>query len=59
MVVDVEDGESKFTASRGDVVAIPPWWRHRVTASQDAVVLRASDEPLLRHLHLYREESNG
>ncbi len=58
-VEDVEDGASTFTASRGDVVAIPPWWRHRVTAGEDAVVLRASDEPLLRHLRLYREEISG
>ncbi len=49
------DGES-FTWSRGDVVAAPAWRPHSHRASGDAVLLRVSDEALLRPLDLLRRE---
>ena len=49
------DGES-FAWSRGDVVAVPAWRPHSHRADSDAVLLRVSDEALLRPLALLREE---
>lgn len=49
------DGES-FTWSRGDVVAVPAWRPHSHRADGDAVLLRVSDEALLRPLALLRED---
>ena len=49
------DGES-FTWSRGDVLAVPSWRPHSRKASTEAVLLRVSDEALLRPLALLREE---
>jgi gentisate 1,2-dioxygenase len=50
----VIDGES-FTWSRGDVLAVPAWRPHSHEASTDAILLRVSDEALLRPLALLRE----
>ncbi len=44
-----------FAWSRGDVVACPAWRPHSHRASEDSILLRASDEPLLRPLDLLRE----
>lgn len=51
--VSLIDGES-FAWSRGDVIAVPAWRSHSHCASQDAVLLRVSDEPVLRKLNLLR-----
>ena len=42
--------------TRGDVVAVPAWRPYRHLVSQDAVLVRASDEPLMRALGLLRTE---
>jgi gentisate 1,2-dioxygenase len=49
------DGDS-FGWSRGDVIAVPAWRPHSHCASEDAVLLRVSDEPVLRKLELLRSE---
>jgi gentisate 1,2-dioxygenase len=51
----VVDGE-RFEWSRGDVMAAPAWRPHSHRASEAAVLLRVSDEALLRKLDLLREE---
>jgi gentisate 1,2-dioxygenase len=47
------DGEA-FAWSRGDVVAAPSWRPHQHKAESDAVLLRVSDEPVMRKLELLR-----
>ena len=49
------DGET-FQWLRGDVIAVPAWRPHSHRASEDAILLRVSDEPLLKKLDLLREE---
>jgi gentisate 1,2-dioxygenase len=49
------DGEV-FAWSRGDCLAVPVWRPHSHIASQCSVLLRVSDEPLLKPLDLLREE---
>jgi gentisate 1,2-dioxygenase len=49
------DGET-IEWTRGDVVAVPAWRPYRHVVSQDAVLVRASDEPLMRALGLLRTE---
>jgi gentisate 1,2-dioxygenase len=49
------DGE-RFAWSRGDVIAVPAWRTHHHSASQNSVLLRVTDEPLLKPLDLLREE---
>jgi gentisate 1,2-dioxygenase len=49
------DGEM-FHWSRGDVIAVPAWRPHNHCAREDSVLLRVSDEPLLKSLDLLREE---
>ena len=51
----VVDGEV-FHWSRGDVVVAPAWRPHHHESTTDAVLLRVSDEPVLRGLDLLREE---
>ena len=50
------DGE-RFAWSRGDVIAAPAWRPHQHEATDDALVFRVTDEPVLRKLGFYREES--
>jgi gentisate 1,2-dioxygenase len=38
----------------GDVVTVPNWHKHEITADADAILLRVSDEPLLRKVGLVR-----
>jgi gentisate 1,2-dioxygenase len=47
--VSVIDGES-FAWFRGDVIAVPAWRPHSHCASDDAILLRVSDEPVLHRL---------
>jgi gentisate 1,2-dioxygenase len=42
------------TLGPGDVLAMPCWHAHTIEASQDAVLLRVSDEPLLAKVGLVR-----
>jgi gentisate 1,2-dioxygenase len=49
------DGES-FAWSRGDCLGVPAWRPHSHRASGHAVLLRVSDEALLRPLALLRQE---
>lgn len=42
--------------TRGDVIAMPAWRPYRLVASDDAVLVRASDEPLMTALGLLRTE---
>lgn len=49
------EGE-RFDWGPGDMVAAPAWRRHTLEASQEAVLLDVSDEPLLRMLDWVREE---
>jgi gentisate 1,2-dioxygenase len=53
--VSTVDGEG-FSWSRGDVLAVPAWRPHSHEASEDAVLLRVSDEALLSPLGLLRQE---
>jgi gentisate 1,2-dioxygenase len=48
---------ARFEWSRGDVIAAPAWRPHSHRATQDAVLLRVHDEPLLKPLDLLRESA--
>ncbi len=41
--------------ARGDVLAVPSWTPYEIEAHDDAVLLEASDTPVLRSLGFYRE----
>ena len=51
--IAVEGGMNE-TLSVGDVVTVPCWHAHSITADADAILLRVSDEPLLRKVGLVR-----
>ena len=51
--IAVEGGLNE-TLSVGDVVTVPCWHAHSITADADAILLRVSDEPLLRKVGLVR-----
>jgi gentisate 1,2-dioxygenase len=46
-----------FDWAAGDMIAVPSWYDHRHTASGDAVLMRMSDEPLLRKLDWLRNSA--
>jgi gentisate 1,2-dioxygenase len=48
------DGE-RFEWARGDVIAAPAWRPHFHEASEDALVFRVTDAPVLHKLGFYRE----
>ncbi len=50
-------GDSTFTWEPGDVIAVPSWSVLHHRAHTDADVFFMSDEPVLRALHLFREET--
>jgi gentisate 1,2-dioxygenase len=50
----VVDGQTLHW-SRGDVLVAPAWRPHHHEPHSDAVLLRVSDEPVLRGLDLLRE----
>lgn len=52
-------GELEVQWSRGDVIAVPSWSPHALCASEDAVLLEVSDEPVLRKLGFWREAATG
>jgi gentisate 1,2-dioxygenase len=47
-------GDREFKWERGDMFAVPGWHEQRHLAGSDAVLLRVSDEPLLRMLNWVR-----
>lgn len=49
-------GEREFSWSRGDMVAAPAWLDQQHAAFDDAILLRVSDEPLMRLLNWYHTE---
>jgi len=51
--VTVEGGVTE-TLSRGDLIAVPCWHAHSLEASEDMIVFRVSDEPLLEKLGLVK-----
>jgi gentisate 1,2-dioxygenase len=50
------DGQ-RFNWSHGDVIAAPAWRPHHHEASDDALIFRVTDEPVLRKLGFYRLSS--
>ncbi len=55
--ISVIDGES-YAWSRGDVIAVPAWRHHSHCAGENAILLRVSDEPVLRKLELFRQRTD-
>lgn len=49
------DGE-RFEWRRGDVIAAPAWRAHHHEASEDALILRVTDEPVMQRLGFHRVE---
>jgi gentisate 1,2-dioxygenase len=47
------DGE-RFEWRRGDVIAAPAWRPHFHQASDDALLFRVTDEPVMRRLGFHR-----
>jgi gentisate 1,2-dioxygenase len=56
--VTTVDGE-RFAWKRGDAIAAPAWRPHFHEASDDALVLRVTDEPVLHKLGFYRTQGDG
>ena len=52
------DGES-FNWSRGDVIATPAWRPHFHQASEDAILFRVTDEPVLQKLGFLHVDTAG
>jgi gentisate 1,2-dioxygenase len=50
----VVEGGMNESLAVGDVVTVPSWHKHEITADADAILLRVSDEPLLRKVGLVR-----
>jgi len=49
------DGE-RLEWSRGDVIAAPAWRPHSHESSEDALMLRVTDEPVMQRLGFHRVE---
>jgi gentisate 1,2-dioxygenase len=49
----------EFHWRTGDMLALPSWYEYRLDASSDALLLRVSDEPLLRMLNWYRVDGTA
>jgi gentisate 1,2-dioxygenase len=49
----------EFHWRTGDMLALPSWYEYRLDASSDALLLRVSDEPLLRMLDWYRVDGTA
>jgi len=50
----------RFTWSKGDIVALPPWALHEhsnTSKNEDAVLFSIQDSPVFQALGLYYEES--
>jgi gentisate 1,2-dioxygenase len=51
--IEIEGGMNEDLAI-GDVITVPCWHKHSIKAEVDAVLLRVTDEPLLRKVGLVR-----
>lgn len=49
-------GDREFRWAPGDMFAVPAWYEHTHAASRDAVLMRVSDEPLMRMFDWFRVE---
>jgi gentisate 1,2-dioxygenase len=56
--VTTVDGE-RFAWKRGDVIAVPAWRPHFHEASDDALLFRVTDEPVLAKLGFQRVEEQA
>ena len=54
-------GDERFDWQQGDSFVVPLWYPHRHVnrAASEAVLFSMSDAPVLKSLHLYREEPAG
>lgn len=52
-------GEREFEWSTGDMFAVPSWYEYSLHAQSDALLLRVSDEPLMRMLDWYRVDAGA
>jgi len=52
------DGE-RFAWARGDVMAAPAWRPHFHEAADDAILLRVTDEPVMKRLGFHRVEARA
>jgi len=50
------DGE-RFEWRRGDVIAVPAWRPHWHEATDDAILFRVTDEPVMQRFGWWREEA--
>jgi gentisate 1,2-dioxygenase len=50
-------GGKAFPWKRGDVLAAPAWQECRHQADSESYLLRVTDEPLMRRLNWFREDS--
>jgi gentisate 1,2-dioxygenase len=48
--------DREFEWRRGDVFIVPTWRRHRCRALEESLLLRVSDEPLMRKLNWLRQQ---
>src|SRR5262249_44940077 len=46
----------RFEWRRGDVMGAPAWRPHSHEASEDAILFRVTDEPVMKRLGFYRTE---
>jgi gentisate 1,2-dioxygenase len=46
-------GDSEFEWHRGDMIAVPGWNDQQHAANEDTILIRVSDEPLMRMLNWY------
>lgn len=51
-------GDREFAWERGDMIAAPAWQDQEHRASSDALLLRVSDEPLMRMLGWYHTRAS-
>jgi len=50
-------GDKTFEFSRGDVLAVPSWKAYSFEAKENTLLVEVSDEPVMRLLGFYREQS--
>jgi gentisate 1,2-dioxygenase len=50
-------GEQEFHWEFGDTLVVPGWTHFEFSASEEALLFQVNDEPLMRMLGFYRQES--
>lgn len=55
----IEDDAERLDLARGDLVAVPAWYRHTLRSGIGATLLRVSDLPMLEAFGLRRETTDG